>query len=68
MEDPDAVMIVRGAEVPSVHRSGAQDGSCFCWIHNGGACARWGEGDAIKIVGFLEHMIGGEFWVYARGA
>ena len=27
----------------------------------------WVEGDAIKIIGALKHMVGGEFWVYARG-
>ena len=68
MEEPGAVIIIRGAEVPSVYRPGAPAGSCFWWIQNGGACARWGKGDAIKIMGALEHMVGGEFWVYARGA
>ena len=68
MEDPGAVMIVHRAEVPSVHRYGTLAGSCFWWIQNGGPCARWGEGNAIKIMGALEHMVGGEFWVYARGA
>ena len=65
MEELCAVMIVRRAEVPSVHCSGAPDGSCFWWIHNGGACTRWGKGDAIKIMGALDHMVGREFWVYA---
>ena len=68
MEDPGAVMVIRGAEVPSVHRSGAPAGSCFWWIYNCGVCARWGKGDAIKNVGSLEHMVGGEFWVYVQGA
>ena len=68
MEEPGALMIVRGAEVPSVHRSGAPAGSCFWWIQNGGVCARWGEGDAINIMGDLKHMVVRELWVYARGA
>ena len=68
MEEPGAVTIVRKDEVPSVHRSGAPAGSCFWWIQNCGACARWGEGAAIKIMGALEHMVGGDFLVYRRGA
>ena len=62
MEEPGAVMIVRRSEVPSVHRSEDPDGSCFRCIQNGGACARWGKGDAIKVMGALEHMVGGDFW------
>ena len=29
MEEPGAVMIIRGTEVPRVHRSGAPAGSCY---------------------------------------
>ena len=68
MEELCAVMIVHRAEVPSVYRSGAPAGSCFWWIQNGGVCARWGEGDTIKITRALKHMVGGEFWVYGRGS
>ena len=68
MEESGAVMLIRRDEVPSVHHSGAPAGSCFWWIKNGGACARWGEGDAIKIMGALDHMVGGDFRVYAGGA
>ena len=58
MEEPGAVMIVHRSEVPSVHRSGSLAGSCFWWIQNGGACARWSKEDAIKIMLALEHMVG----------
>ena len=53
MEEPGAVMMVRGAKVPSVHRSGAPAGSCFWWIQNGGVYTRWGEGGALKVMGSL---------------
>ena len=68
MEEPGAVMSICGAEVPSVHRSGARAGSCFWLIYNCGMCASWGKGDAIKVMGALEHMLGREFWVDAQGA
>ena len=68
MEEPGAVMIVRRADIPSVHRSGAPAGSCFGRIQNGGACAGWGKGDSIEVMGSFKHMVGGEFGVYARGA
>ena len=32
MEEPGAVMIIRGAEVPIVNRSGSPAGSFFWWI------------------------------------
>ena len=57
MEEPGMVIIVIGAELLSVHRSGAPASSCFWWIHNGGVCARWGKGDAIKVMEALEHMV-----------
>ena len=68
MEGPGAVMIVRRAEIPSVCRSGAPAVSCFGRIHNGGACAGWGKGESIEVMGAFEHMVRGEFGVYARGA